>query len=119
MIFRRRRSTLQLIRPGAPGGKDVLIARVPDDATTLPAEIAARLTEEERAAFASYVTISAEIAAAQGRLDAHALPERVATAVEYLGRCEDAGERAMIRAGMADAVALLRRALRDAPGEAA
>ncbi|WP_376096999.1 hypothetical protein ACE7GA_05900 [Roseomonas sp. CCTCC AB2023176] len=112
MIFRRRNTALQLIREAASGGRDVVVARVPADATELPPEIAERLTEEEQVAFAHYAVVSADVTAARRRVEAHSLAEHASAAVEYYTTCEDGAERAVLRAGLTEALAILRRALR-------
>lgn len=115
MEFRARGNAIDLIRqvrpPDGARPERVLVARVPQDLETLPAEIARRLTETELAEFRDFVSARSRTADLRRRLAAYEIDSLAVMVADELANTEDERELALLIARVESAIVSLRGAL--------
>ena len=114
MYFRERGGGVQLIRTtyekDKKRPKQELVGRIARRKLTVPDEVAAKLTEEEKGELASYIERTRSLDLLSRKVDAHTVLRTVTKAIHYAREVEDPEERDLLRQEFAQAIIALRRA---------
>jgi hypothetical protein len=114
MYFRERGGGVQLVRTtyekDKKRPKQEVIGRMLRRRLTVPDEVAALLTNEEKDELASYVERTRSLDLMRRKVEAHSLLRNVTEAIAYAREVEDPAERDLLRQEFAEAIIALRRA---------